>query len=132
MNKAVDKLKKSLLQTSTDNRFSDADESVGKLGPSAKKTTPKTKPKAKVRLVDQKGDELDDQPVMVRDGFTMPVWDYELIEDTRVRLAGQGIMKNKTEILRMALNVLNQRTDKQLVDLAHKVPKIKTGRPGTK
>lgn len=70
--------------------------------------------------------------VTKRDSFTMPIFDYELIEElmTRSGLAGRSL--NKGEILRAGILALNGMTDKQFEKAINKVVKVKTGRPGGK
>lgn len=66
---------------------------------------------------------------VVRDSFTMPDYDYVLIEKTKTRLMKKGILLNKAEILRAGLHALKRMSDKDLLDISDGVEKIKTGRP---
>jgi hypothetical protein len=71
----------------------------------------------------------EQQPVTKRDAFTMPMFDYELIDELITRSAMNGRVLNKSEILRVGLIALNSMTDTQFKKAASKVIKIKTGRP---
>jgi hypothetical protein len=66
---------------------------------------------------------------VVRDSFTMPDYDYVLIEKTKTRLMKKGVLLNKAEVLRAGLHALKRMSDKDLLDISEGVEKIKTGRP---
>jgi hypothetical protein len=66
---------------------------------------------------------------MVRDSFTMPRGDYELIAQLKQRsLAGQRVAK-KSELLRAGLHALTALSDTQLLGRLDALAPIKTGRP---
>ncbi len=66
---------------------------------------------------------------VVRDSFTMPQTDYELITALKKRSLESGIQTTKSEILRAGLSALNQMTEVEFVRKIEAVEKIKTGRP---
>jgi hypothetical protein len=66
---------------------------------------------------------------MVRDSFTMPRGDYELIAQLKQRsLARQRVVK-KSELLRAGLHALSALSDAQLLGRLDALAPIKTGRP---
>lgn len=66
---------------------------------------------------------------VVRDSFTMPQADYELITLLKKRSLQSGIETNKSEILRAGLLALNQMAERDFLDKIETVEKVKTGRP---
>lgn len=66
---------------------------------------------------------------VVRDSFTMPQTDYELISALKKRSLEFGVQVTKSEILRAGLSALNQMTDADFTSQIETVEKIKTGRP---
>lgn len=66
---------------------------------------------------------------VVRDSFTMPQTDYELITALKNRSLNSGVQTTKSEILRAGLLALNQMTEADFLDKIGNVEKIKTGRP---
>lgn len=69
---------------------------------------------------------------VIRDSFTMPATDYESITRIRQRAMKGGVGTNKSEILRAGLAVLDRLTDKELIKVFEKLPKVKPGRPAAK
>ncbi len=66
---------------------------------------------------------------VIRDGFSMPVSDQQLIQDIRVKGIKLGVESNKSEIVRAGLRALMDLPDNKLTSLLKTIPKIKTGRP---
>lgn len=66
---------------------------------------------------------------VVRDSFTMPQADYELLKLLKNRSLKSGIETNKSEILRAGLLALNQMTERDFLNKIENVEKVKTGRP---
>lgn len=64
-----------------------------------------------------------------RDAFTLPIADLELIQMLRKKCMQHGIEMNKSEIIRAGIQSLQQMDEKDLIETASKLPKIKTGRP---
>ena len=94
-----------------DERFERADVALGSSS-SRKEGSPKTHRKK-----------------VVRDTFSMPENDYALIEEIRERLIkDHAIVRNKSEILRAGLKVLQTLNSGELLDAAEKVELLKPGR----
>lgn len=70
-----------------------------------------------------------EQVKVVRDSFTMPQADYELLKRLKKRSLKSGIETNKSEILRAGLMALNQMTEDDFLNKIETVEKVKTGRP---
>jgi hypothetical protein len=66
---------------------------------------------------------------IIRETFSMPPSDSDLIDQLRQRSAAQGLMLNRSEILRAGLAALSTLSDAKLVEIGNRVPKMKTGRP---
>ena len=66
---------------------------------------------------------------VVRDSFTMPKDDYDLIADLKKKCAEMGIGAKKGELLRAGLKALSALSPAQLKTRLAGVEKIKTGRP---
>lgn len=64
----------------------------------------------------------------IRDSFTMPKCDYDLIGEIKLALAKKGQILTKGEILRAGLIAISEMNDSQKVTAARKVDKIKVGR----
>ena len=81
--------------------------------------------------ISEKGIEkqFEERVKVVRDSFTMPQTDYDLITLLKKRSLQSGIETNKSEILRAGLLSLNQMTEKDFLEKIQTVEKIKTGRP---
>ena len=72
------------------------------------------------------------KPRPVRDSFTMPRAEYELIDLLKRRLHARGIKVKKSELLRAGILALADMVDAQLFIAIAAVPVIKTGRPRLK
>lgn len=66
---------------------------------------------------------------IIRETFSMPPEDSLLIDKLRQRAAVQGVMLNRSEILRAGLAALLNLSDAELAEVGSKVPKMKSGRP---
>ncbi len=69
---------------------------------------------------------------VIRDSFTIPDGEYELISKIKKRCMKAGIGANKSEVLRAGLAALDSMPDKELAKLFEKLPRVKTGRPPSK
>lgn len=69
---------------------------------------------------------------LVRDSFTMPEADFELIGKLKQRALKQGREVKKSELLRAGLHVLAATNDAAFGAAVAAVPKLKTGRPHAK
>ena len=66
---------------------------------------------------------------VIRDSFTMPAADYELIGVLKQRCIGLGIAMKKSELLRAGLTALNRLPNEALAEIVKAVESVKTGRP---
>jgi hypothetical protein len=73
----------------------------------------------------------DNASKVIRDSFTMPSVDYELIPAIKTRCLKAGVSVNKSEILRAGLNALESMSDKELLKVVNGLVKVKPGRPTT-
>ena len=85
---------------------------------------PATPPGSRVTLKGAVGDSS-----IIRETFSMPPADSALIDQLRQRIAAQGVILNRSEILRAALAALSALPDSLLAEAGNNVPKMKTGRP---
>lgn len=69
-----------------------------------------------------------DESKVIRDSFTMPEADYELIEPLKKRCMKTGIGVNKSELLRAGLQALTRMSDSELTHLIGHLQRIKPGR----
>ena len=69
---------------------------------------------------------------VIRDSFTIPGDEYELISLIKKRCMKAGVGANKSEILRAGLAALNAMTDKQMASVFEGLNRVKTGRPAGK
>jgi hypothetical protein len=67
--------------------------------------------------------------LVIRDSFTMPLADYELIGALKKRCLGLGIAIKKSELLRAGLATLQRQSDASLAEVVAAVESVKTGRP---
>ena len=66
---------------------------------------------------------------VVRDSFTMPQADYDLIAVLKEKTARAGVHAKKSELLRAGLQALSKLSAAQLKRAVADLEKIKTGRP---
>jgi hypothetical protein len=69
---------------------------------------------------------------VIRDSFTIPGDEYELISQIKKRCMKFGVSANKSEILRAGLAALKAMPDGELAKMFTRLPRVKTGRPTTK
>lgn len=69
---------------------------------------------------------------VIRDSFTIPGDEYELISRIKKRCMKAGVSANKSEVLRAGLAALNQMSDGELAQAVESLTRVKTGRPPTK
>ena len=84
----------------------------------------------KSTLKQQKPEKPKQQKKVIRDSFTLPTDDYELITTIRERCLDNRVTINKSEVIRAGLHALNQMTNEELIAVVESLTKIKTGRPG--
>lgn len=88
-----------------------------------------TKPVASRKASPPAAPSKTKKPKLVRDSFTMPKAEYEVIEDLKRRTALLGQQAKKSELLRAGVKLLATLTREALVAALAAVPPIKTGRP---
>lgn len=69
---------------------------------------------------------------VIRDSFTIPGDEYELISRIKRRCMKAGISANKSEVLRAGLTALDAMPDRELARLFQNLTRVKTGRPAAK
>jgi hypothetical protein len=102
---------------------------VAKKSPVARKrVAPKAaiaKPEKKIK----KEKKADEKVKVVRDSFTMPQIDYDLIAEIKQKALKAGLHVKKSELLRAGLQALSKLNTAQLKLTVTNLEKIKTGRP---
>jgi hypothetical protein len=66
---------------------------------------------------------------LVRDSFTIPKNEYEVLDTLKKRALKLGIQSKKSELLRAGIKALAALSDAPFADALNNVPTIKTGRP---
>lgn len=66
---------------------------------------------------------------VIRDSFTLPQEDYELIGMLQNRCLNLATNVNKSELMRAGLHALNNLSDRALLAVVADLTKVKTGRP---
>jgi hypothetical protein len=106
---------------------------MAKTPPRKTRTTAPGKP-ASVKTATEPGKKLkkekkNDKVKVVRDSFTMPQPDYDLIAELKEKAAQAGVHAKKSELLRAGLQALSKLSAAQLKRAISGLEKIKTGRP---
>ena len=96
--------------------------------PVARKPAP-AKSAAKPEKKHKKEKKADGKVKVVRDSFTMPQADYELIAVLKQKALKVGLHVKKSELLRASLQAFSKLTAAQLKRALSGLEKIKTGRP---
>ncbi len=73
--------------------------------------------------------DKEQRPVLIRDSFTMPDYDYSRLDQLKERCLLQGISIKKSELLRAGLKALELLDDERLRALLDSIERLKTGRP---
>ncbi|MEP0820274.1 MULTISPECIES: hypothetical protein [Trichocoleus] len=69
---------------------------------------------------------------VIRDSFTLPSGDYELIAAIRQRCLNSAFNATKSEVIRAGLHALLEMPEEELIRIISNLEKVKTGRPITK
>jgi hypothetical protein len=69
---------------------------------------------------------------VIRDGFTMPTTDYELISEIQAICLKAGFSVTKSEVVRAGLHALHDLSTAELQGLFGKLERVKAGRPPLK
>jgi hypothetical protein len=96
--------------------------------PAARKPVP-AKIAAKPEKKHKKEKKADSKVKVVRDSFTMPQSDYDLIATLKQKASKAGLHVKKSELLRAGLQALSKLPAAQLQKVLSGLEKIKTGRP---
>jgi hypothetical protein len=83
------------------------------------------KPEKKIK----KEKKIEGKVKVVRDSFTMPQIDYDLIAEIKQKALKSGVQVKKSELLRAGLQALSKLNAAQLKQAVTNLEKIKTGRP---
>lgn len=100
---------------------------VSKASPASKPAP--TKAAAKPEKKHKKEKKNDSKVKVVRDSFTMPQTDYDLIAALKQKTLTAGLHVKKSELLRVGLQTLSKLSAAQLKRAISGLEKIKTGRP---
>lgn len=95
-----------------------------KAAPAAKTAKPAAKPVAKTAKA-----EKPKKPKLVRDSFTIPKDEYDVIQLLKKRGEAAGHPIKKSELLRAGIKLLAAQIDAAFKAALQSVPTIKTGRP---
>lgn len=87
------------------------------------------KPKKPVKAADTDKQAKARKPKLVRDSFTIPKDEYQVIDALKARSAKLGQPMKKSELLRAGIKLLNSLADSAFKQALTEVPAIKTGRP---
>ncbi len=98
---------------------------VSKPASASKAASINTKPEKKHK----KEKKNDGKVKVVRDSFTMPQTDYDLIAALKQKALSAGLHVKKSELLRISLQTLSKLNAAQLKRAIAGLEKIKTGRP---
>lgn len=103
--------------------------------PAAKKKTTTAKPTqasakhAKAATPLAKAAAKPSKVKLIRDSFTMPSYDYDLIATLKSRALDNKTVLKKSELLRAGLHALSKLEAQQLIALVSTLTVVKTGRP---
>ena len=66
---------------------------------------------------------------VIRDSFTLPATDYELLRVLRDRGLRSGVHATKSELVRAGLAALSAMSEKDFLSALGRIERVKTGRP---
>jgi hypothetical protein len=69
------------------------------------------------------------KPKLVRDSFTIPKDEYQVLESLKTRALDLGQHARKSELLRAGIRALQAMNDRAFLKAVGAVPTLKTGRP---
>lgn len=95
---------------------------------SSAKTTPIVRKSPAAKTLAAKAVK-EKKPKLVRDSFTFPKAEYEVLEAMKQRAAKLKVMVKKTELLRAGIKSLAALGDAAFLSAIAAVPSLKTGRP---
>ncbi len=68
---------------------------------------------------------------IIRETFSLPPAESEVIENIRRRCAVVGVMLNRSEVIRAGISALQKLDEPSFLEVVSRIPKLKTGRPAT-
>ena len=99
---------------------------AAKKAPAAKSAPVRKSPAAKTAAAKPAKEK---KPKLVRDSFTFPKAEYDVLEAMKQRAARLKVTVKKTELLRAGIKSLSALNDAAFVSAIAAVPNLKTGRP---
>lgn len=81
------------------------------------------------KVADSIFDNLNQKDNVIRDTFTLPKSDYDLIEKCRNKFLENKISITKSEIIRIGVNLVSKLPNSEINNSYKLIEKIKTGRP---
>ncbi len=102
---------------------------VAKVMPAARKRVASKAAAAKPEKKIKKDKKTEAKIKIVRDSFTMPQADYDIIFEIKQKTLKAGLPVKKSELLRAGLQALSKLSAAQLKQAISNLEKIKTGRP---
>lgn len=81
------------------------------------------------KVADSIFDSSNKKDNVIRDTFTLPKSDYDLIEQCRNKFLENKISITKSEIIRIGVILVSKLPDSDIADVYKLIEKIKTGRP---
>jgi hypothetical protein len=99
-----------------------------KAGTAAKSAAPAVKPQAKAKP-EAEAKEKSRKEKLVRDSFTMPEAEYQVLGDVKKTCLKAGIDVKKSELLRVGVALIRQLDTARLKEILGTLPTLKAGRP---
>lgn len=97
--------------------------------PAAAAATKAVKDSKPVKPVKPVKEDKAKKPKLVRDSFTIPKGEYEMLQELKERAGRAGISVKKSELLRAGIKALAAMGDAAFAGALAAVPALKTGRP---
>lgn len=99
-----------------------------KAGPAVKPAAPAIKPQAKAKP-EADAKEKSKKEKLVRDSFTMPEAEYQVLGDVKKACLKAGVDVKKSELLRVGVALIRQLDIARLKEILGTLPTLKAGRP---
>lgn len=101
--------------------------------PSAKSAeNPIAQPADKPEAANKRVEPADHEQKVVRDGFTMPQTDYDMLKSLKALCLERGVEVKKSELLRAGVQALSQMPAKDLFERIRALAPVKAGRKKSK
>jgi hypothetical protein len=69
---------------------------------------------------------------VIRDTFSMPSAEYDVIARVKERCLEQKVVVNKSQVVRAGLALLEGASDRELLEVINRLTKVKAGRPAAR